>query len=205
MCRFSGAGRIFQALGPAKDSDVAKVSATIVFMFYFIIHGYARHHAHVTSLIPIPLFLSYPSPRPPTTYLLYRNFNWVTRRSKKSNQKKKKRVAEPVIRLHPGDKEVTTQVNRYVSSMLAVSLGLKLADSIRRVCMYTKEPQHVDRAFYAVFRGIFPIHELCGTMTALSLARRDILGQPMPLWKMLLPSAIIHGMANFRGMKVRPL
>ena len=88
--------------------------------------------------------------------------------------------------------------------MLAVSLGLKLADSIRRVCMYTKQHQQADRAFYAVFRGIFPIHELCGAVIVLSLARRDILGQPMPMWKLLLPSAIIHGMANFRGMKVRP-
>jgi hypothetical protein len=95
-----------------------------------------------------------------------------------------------------------TNVNQYVSSMLAVSLGLKLADSIRRVCMYTKANDE-QKEFYAVFRGIFPIHELCGTVTALSLARRDVLGQQMPLWKLLLPAAIIHAMANFRGMKVR--
>jgi hypothetical protein len=30
-----------------------------------------------------------------------------------------------------------------------------------------------------------------------------VLGQNMPLWKMVLPAGIIHGMANFRGMKVR--
>jgi hypothetical protein len=95
-----------------------------------------------------------------------------------------------------------TNVNQYVSSMLAVSLGLKLADSIRRVCMYTKAKDE-QKEFYAVFRGIFPIHELCGTVTALGLARRDVLGQQMPLWKLLLPAAIIHAMANFRGMKVR--
>ena len=86
--------------------------------------------------------------------------------------------------------------------MLAVSLGLKLADSIRRVCMYTKDSD-LDKEFYALFRGFFPIQELCGTVTAIRLARRDLLGQDMPMWKLLLPSAVIHGMANFRGMKVR--
>jgi hypothetical protein len=128
-----------------------------------------------------------------------RNFNWVTKRSK-SNHNKKKRVAEPIVRSDPGEKDVT-KVNHYVSNMLAVSLGLKLADSIRRVCMYTKE-SHSDKSFYALFRGVFPIHELCGTVTALGLAKRDILGQKMPMWKLLLPAVIIHGMANFRGMKV---
>ena len=92
-------------------------------------------------------------------------------------------------------------VNPYVTNMLAVSLGLKLADAVRRIGMYTKS-NHVDKSFYAVFRGIFPIHELCGTVTALALARRDVLGQSMPWWKLVLPAAIIHGMANFRGMKV---
>jgi hypothetical protein len=91
-------------------------------------------------------------------------------------------------------------VNHYVSGMLAVSLGLKLSDSIRRVCMYTK-PDDLHKTFYSVCRGLFPIQELCGTVTALGLARRDVLGQKNPLWKLLLPSAIIHGMANFRGKK----
>ena len=40
-------------------------------------------------------------------------------------------------------------------------------------------------------------------MTALALAKRDLLGFPTPLWKMLAPSVVIHGMANYRGMKVR--
>ena len=93
-------------------------------------------------------------------------------------------------------------VNHYVSGMLAVSVGLKLADSIRRICMYTKA-RDVNKGFYAFCRGIFPLQELCGTVTALGLARRDVLGQKTPLWKLLLPAVIIHGMANFRGMKVR--
>jgi hypothetical protein len=58
-----------------------------------------------------------------------RNFNWVTRVSTK-NRRRKRSVAEPVRRL-PGEKEVTT-ANKYVTQMLAVSLGLKLCDAGRR-------------------------------------------------------------------------
>jgi hypothetical protein len=43
---------------------------------------------------------------------------------------------------------------------------------------------------------------LCGTMTALLLARRDVLGVNLPLWKIIGPAVFLHGMANFRGMKV---
>ena len=39
-------------------------------------------------------------------------------------------------------------------------------------------------------------------MTALMLARRDVLGVKMPTWRILGPAVLIHGMANFRGMKV---
>lgn len=96
---------------------------------------------------------------------------------------------------------LVTNVNPYVSGMLAVSLGLKWADAIRRICMYTKAgDEHKD--LYAFLRGLFPVQELCGCMTALRLARRDVLGQQMPLWSILLPAMIVHGMANFRGMKV---
>lgn len=95
-----------------------------------------------------------------------------------------------------------TNINPYVSQMLAVSLGIKLCDSTRRILMYTKDSDE-NKGFYALCRGIFPIQELCGTMTALALAKRDVLGWNMPLWKMLAPAVVIHGMANFRGMKVR--
>jgi hypothetical protein len=86
--------------------------------------------------------------------------------------------------------------------MIAVSLGVKCCDSARRILLYTKS-NNDSKGFFAVCRGIFPIPELCGTLTALGLARRDLLGQPTPLWKLLAPAVIIHGMANFRGMKVR--
>ena len=66
--------------------------------------------------------------------------------------------------------------------------------------MYTKESDDFKR-IYALLRGTFPLHELCGTMTALLLARRDVLGVNLPMWKILGPAVFIHGMANFRGMK----
>lgn len=39
-------------------------------------------------------------------------------------------------------------------------------------------------------------------MTALALAKRDLLGFYTPLWKILAPAVVVHGMANYRGMKV---
>jgi len=141
-----------------------------------------------------------------------KNFRWVKKKTTSSRTKKAKRkcVAEALEGTDAPPGSPTTpffqtpgnviNVNHYVSGMLAVSLGLKLADTIRRICMYTKASD-ANKGFYAFCRGIFPMQELCGTVTVLSLARRDVLGQKMPIWKLLLPSAIIHGMANFRGMK----
>jgi hypothetical protein len=130
---------------------------------------------------------------------LPKNFQWRRAKHKRgySHNNKNRLVAEPIL----DQSEEVINVNAYVSNMLAVTLGIKLADSIRRVCMYTK-PQHSAKTFYAIFRGIFPVRELCGTATALALARRDVLGQRVPLWNLLLPACVIHGMANFRGMKV---
>jgi hypothetical protein len=130
--------------------------------------------------------------------LVHRNFNWVTKSSTK--RKKKRRVAEPVTR-NPGEQDCVN-ANQHVTHMLAVSLGLKLSDVGRRILLYTK-PQHANKSFYAFCRGVFPIHELCGVMTAVALAKRDILGMDIPWWKLLAPSIVVHGMANFRGMKVR--
>lgn len=129
---------------------------------------------------------------------LPRNFDW---RNGKSSQRGKSTelVAEQVPR-RPGEVDVVN-ANQYVTHMLAASLGLKLSDSIRRILLYTK-PHQESKSFFSFCRGVFPIHELCGTMTVLGLAKRDLLGVTMPLWKILLPSVVVHGMANFRGMKV---
>ena len=99
------------------------------------------------------------------------------------------------------DAPQVSNINCYVTQMLAASLGLKLFDITRRILMYTKETDDY-KHIYAIIRGTFPIHELCGTMTILLLARRDVLGVNLPMWKILGPAVFIHAMANFRGMKV---
>lgn len=129
---------------------------------------------------------------------LKRNFRWKTKASSRRKRKSKK-VAEAIIR-QPGEKDCLS-ANRYLSQMLAVSFAMKLCDSGRRVLLYTKNG-NANKSFYAFFRGGFPIHELCGTMTALALAKRDLLGFFIPLWKLLAPAVVVHGMANFRGKKV---
>jgi hypothetical protein len=128
---------------------------------------------------------------------LPRNFQWYTKIIRKGHRKKRRRVAESAVK--PGEPEVTN-INSYVTHMLAVSVGMKLCDSTRRILMYTKASQP-NKSFYAFFRGLFPIHELCGTMTALALAKRNVLGVDMALWQILFPAVFVHGMANFRGMK----
>lgn len=141
---------------------------------------------------------------------LPRNFQWrkngkdsnnsggSSGRSKKKKKKKKKFIREIIVR-NEGEAEVTN-MNTYMCHMLAASFGVKLFDSVRRILMYTKSKDE-HKGFYAFVRGAFPIHEMCGAMTALELAKRDILGVHVPLWRMLAPAVFIHGMANFRGMK----
>jgi len=91
-----------------------------------------------------------------------------------------------------------TNINPYVTSMLVASCGIKLVDCLRRVLVYGRGG---DEVFYAVARGAFPIQELCGCLTALQWARRDVLGVEMGLFGLISPAVFIHGMANFRGMK----
>ena len=135
---------------------------------------------------------------------LPRNFQWtksksINKKDKKGNKKKQKKPRREMVPRLPGEDEVTN-INSYVTHMLAASLGLKLCDSVRRIMMYTKRKDS-NKQFYAVLRGIFPVHELCGAMTALEWAKRDVLGVDLPMWRILAPAVIIHGMANFRGMK----
>ena len=136
---------------------------------------------------------------------LPKNFQWrriIASSNKKGGKSKRKWICETLSKdsPHSSTSPNITNINSYISHMLMISLGLKLSDSTRRILMYTKSSdQH--KAFYSFCRGIFPIHELCGVMTALQLAKRDILGMNMEAWKILLPALFIHGMANFRGMK----
>ena len=130
---------------------------------------------------------------------LKRNFVWTKRRSSPGTKKSGFQwVAEPILR--PPNEPDIVNANHYVSQMLAASLGLKLCDAGRRILLYTKD-SNPSKSFYAACRGAFPIQELCGTMTALGLAKKNLLGVRMPLWKLLFPAVLIHGMANFRGKK----
>ena len=142
------------------------------------------------------------------TVRLPRNFVWSTKTSTnssgkndlKKNRKSKRLVAEAAPKTPGENTDEVTNINSYVTQMLAVSLGMKLCDSSRRILMYTKV-NNLNKSFYAFLRGAFPIQELCGTMTALELAKRNVLGVTMAQWQMLLPAVLIHGMANLRGMK----
>lgn len=136
---------------------------------------------------------------------LPKNFHWkriATPSTKKGGKTKRKWICEAISKdsLHSSSSPDVTNINSYISNMLMISLGLKFSDSTRRILMYTKRSD-AHKTFYSICRGIFPIHELCGVMTALQLVKRDILGMNMALWKILLPALFIHGMANFRGMK----
>ena len=130
-----------------------------------------------------------------------RNFKLIKKIHKSRRKRKKQYSLQPV---RSDDALQVTNINCYVTQMLAASLGLKLFDATRRILMYTKESDE-NKLTYAICRGTFPIHELCGTMTALLLARRDVLGIKLPIWKILGPAVFLHGMANFRGMKVSML
>lgn len=87
-----------------------------------------------------------------TAFPSARNFNTVTKISAKS--KKKRNVAEAVVR-QPGEKDVVN-ANKFVTQMLAASLGLKMCDVGRRILLYTKANDK-SKGFYALCRGVFPI------------------------------------------------
>ena len=46
--------------------------------------------------------------------------------------------------------------------------------------LYTR-PEHNQKVFFAFMRGLFPVHEICAALTAMQLAKRDILGKHVPL------------------------
>jgi hypothetical protein len=75
-----------------------------------------------------------------------------------------------------------------------------MADNARRVGLYSR-PEHHQKVFFAFARGVFPVHEICGALTAMQLAKRNVLGKHVPLWRLLLPAVALHAMGNFRGKK----
>eukprot|EP00622_Pseudochattonella_farcimen_P001408 FR736092.1.p1 GENE.FR736092.1~~FR736092.1.p1 ORF type:complete len:301 (+),score=31.31 FR736092.1:125-904(+) len=91
-------------------------------------------------------------------------------------------------------------VHTYLGYMLCSAMGLKMADNLRRVSLYTR-PTHTQRTFFAFARGIFPVHELCAALTAMQLAKKEILGRDWSTARILTPAILLHLMGNFRGKK----
>lgn len=91
-------------------------------------------------------------------------------------------------------------VRSYMIYMTAITLGLKAADNTRRILLYTS-PNHRHKNFFAIARGFFPVQELCGAMTSLAIARRNVLGLPGMDFGSVAPAIALHLTANLRGMK----
>ena len=124
----------------------------------------------------------------------YKN-NSTTAKKKKG---KRKYVLEAIER--QADEDEVTNINSYVSHFMAASIGMKFCDTTRRVLVYNRL-SNVNKNFYSLFRGFYPIQDLCGVMTALELAKRNVLGLDIPTWKMILPAAFVHAIANLKGKK----
>jgi len=84
----------------------------------------------------------------------------------------------------------------FLHPFLAVSVSLKLLDAWRRIALYGFGPH---AAFYAVARGLNPLCELCGALSALRLARARLLNQRVSVLSVVGPSVLLHGIANFKG------
>jgi len=91
-------------------------------------------------------------------------------------------------------------VRSYLIYMLAASYGIKVADMTRRILLYT-HPYHPNKAFYALARSVHPIRELCGLLTGLRWAARDMLNHKTSLLSIIWPAVVLNSMACFRGMK----
>ena len=103
-------------------------------------------------------------------------------------------------------------VRTYIIHMLAISLGMKVADNYRRILIYNA-PSDRYKMFFAISRGIFPVQELCGILTALARVEEALMSdqelheekgnkrKKTNIYKVLAPAVLLHFMANFRGMK----
>mmetsp|Transcript_6813 Transcript_6813/g.9533 ORF Transcript_6813/g.9533 Transcript_6813/m.9533 type:complete len:504 (-) Transcript_6813:85-1596(-) len=91
---------------------------------------------------------------------------------------------------------VHSALTRFISS----AIGFKFADTFRRVALYSK-PWHHQQTFFAVARGLFPIHELCAALMAPRLVTCILSCSKTNLLSILFPAVLLHASANFRGMK----
>ena len=72
-----------------------------------------------------------------------------------------------------------TSVHNYLGYLLAAGMGLKMADNMRRVCLYTR-PENHQKTFFAFARGVFPVHEICAALV-------NPPPPPLALWTRVLP------------------
>ncbi|CAM9482022.1 unnamed protein product [Pylaiella littoralis] len=93
-----------------------------------------------------------------------------------------------------------THVHTYLLYVLGSAIGLKAACTVQRVLVYTRE-HHEHKAFFALARGFFPLFELCGSIMAMNLARRDILGDTMNKLQLFFVAVSLNAYAVFRGTK----
>mmetsp|Transcript_22992 Transcript_22992/g.47041 ORF Transcript_22992/g.47041 Transcript_22992/m.47041 type:complete len:225 (-) Transcript_22992:223-897(-) len=67
---------------------------------------------------------------------------------------------------------------------------------MRRVCLYISAQCH-QKTFFAFARGVFPVHEICAALTAMALAKRDVLSKPTPMqYQQTAPAAASTSASN---------
>jgi hypothetical protein len=77
---------------------------------------------------------------------------------------------------------------------------MKIGDNTRRILLYT-QPEHYHKTFFAIARSVYPIRELCGCLSALRWAAKDILGHNTTFLQRIWPAILLNAMASLRGMK----
>ena len=94
-------------------------------------------------------------------------------------------IVEEALKMRAASFNPTSKVHTKLMRCVAASVGLKFADLTRRVSLYSR-PWNPSPRFFAAARGLFPVHELTASLTATGG---------------IVPAMILHGSANFRGMK----
>mmetsp|Transcript_14210 Transcript_14210/g.42990 ORF Transcript_14210/g.42990 Transcript_14210/m.42990 type:complete len:345 (+) Transcript_14210:64-1098(+) len=92
--------------------------------------------------------------------------------------------------------ELTKQqpIHTVLLRCVSASVGMKFSDGARRISLYSR-PWHPQPHFFAAGRGLFPIQELCGALTATRVFTKQ------STFGIILPSILLHASATFRGMK----
>jgi len=118
----------------------------------------------------------------------------LLRRALRNNADKKQTI--PLVAGQP-----LQSVKTYLVYSTAVCMGIKVADNTNRILKYLA-PNQPHKSFFAVLRGVFPVQELCGGLTALAIAHRDVRGITSR-WDLsaIGPAVLLHSFAVLRGLK----